>query len=94
MSFVVDLSGGPGAITQGSLQVLDADSVTWHAGFNGSLDGAYANMELLSGSLSNGAGITGAQMQGLFMGSKPEFLSGFILQSGVDAVQGFTLLTP
>ena len=48
----------------------------------------------MSGALSNGKAVTSGAIGGVFVGasSKPDFIGGFMLQSGADAVQGLTQL--
>jgi hypothetical protein len=51
-------------------------------------------MQVSSGYLSTGALVTDGQIQGMFSGTNPDFLTGFSLRSGENSGQGFTILQP
>ncbi|MES2605887.1 MAG: hypothetical protein V4603_13200, partial [Pseudomonadota bacterium] len=93
MSFLLDLAGGNGAISNGQLVVLDASNQRWNIVFNGDVSGAKAVMHSINGTAGD-AGLTDAAIQGIFLGSpgQPDFLGGFDLQSGSDSVHGVTIL--
>lgn len=92
MSFLLDLSGG--AISNGKLLVLDASQVRWNVNFGGALTGTHAVMSGIEGTLSTGAQVGGGSIGGVFVGNaaQPEFIGAFQLQSGVEAVQGLSVL--
>ena len=94
MSFIVDFVGGHESISRGQLSVVDSTGIDWSANFSGSLSGAFAEMQIHSGYLSTGAPVTNASIQGMFIGTNPDFLSGFFMKSGDSSVQGFSILTP
>jgi hypothetical protein len=92
MSFEVNLGGGSGAISNGRLVVQDSQQGMWSAGFQGDITNASATMTNVHG--THGANpLTGA-IQGVFTGTGalPDFVTGFVLQSGSSSVQGLTVL--
>ena len=93
MSFLLDLAGGKGAISNGQLVVHDADNLSWNVVFTGDVSGATASMHSISGKAGD-AQLSASAIQGVFVGSpaQPDFLGGFHLQSGSDSVQGLTIL--
>lgn len=93
MSFDVNLAGGPGAIRNGQLHVLDSKQGSWDAAFQGDLANASAIMTNVTGTYGTQP-LTGS-IQGVFTGTGalPEFVSGFVLQSSGSLVQGITVLT-
>lgn len=92
MSFLLDLAAG--SISNGRLLVLDGSRELWSAGFTGSVSGAVATMTRIEGTVGDARAITGGSVQGYFIGNplQPDFITGFQLQSGNDAVQGLTIL--
>ena len=93
MSFLLDLAGGRGAISNGVLVVMDADAMRWNVTFAGDVSGAAAAMHSITGSAGD-SGLSASNIQGVFVGSptQPDFLGGFHLQSGSDSVLGLTIL--
>jgi hypothetical protein len=93
MSFDVNLAGGPGAITNGQLRVLDSHQGVWSAGFQGNVSSASAIMTNVNGT-HDASPLTGS-IQGIFTGTGtlPDFVTGFVLQSGSNSVQGITVLS-
>ena len=93
MAFDVNLAGGPGAITNGRLRVLDSHQDAWNAAFDGNVANASVIMTNVTGTYANQP-LTGA-IQGVFTGTgaRPDFISGFVLQSEGASVQGITELT-
>lgn len=92
MSFEVELSGGPGAISNGHLLVVDGQQGMWRAGFQGDIVHASATMTTISGTYE--ANPLMGSIQGVFTGTGalPDFVTGFVLQSGNSSVQGLTVL--
>jgi hypothetical protein len=93
MSFDVNLAGGTGAISNGQLVVLDGQQGVWHAGFQGDVMNASASMTNVRGTYN--ANPLAGSIQGMFTGTGalPDFVTGFVLQSGSSSVQGLTVLT-
>jgi hypothetical protein len=92
MAFDVNFVGGPGAISNGNLHVLDADFGVWQTTFSGDLSGSTAQMTHVDGSFA-GAPVTGT-IRGVFVGTggTPDFFTGFVLQAGDNSVQGLGVL--
>ena len=98
MSFGVDFSTG--AINSGQLNVEDAAMQNWIVNFDGTVIGAIATMNNISGSVfdSSGSfqsGIYNAEIGGVFTGTTGTdsgFVSGFAMQSGGAFIQGMTTL--
>ena len=92
MSFLLDLAAG--SISNGRLLVLDGTRELWNVGFNGVVRGAMATMTDINGTVTDTRAVTGGNMQGYFIDNplQPDFITGFQLQSGSDAVQGLTIL--
>jgi hypothetical protein len=92
MSFNVNLAGGPGAISNGQLLVLDSQHGVWRAGFQGDVANASAIMTNVHG--THDANPLAGSIQGVFTGTGtlPDFVTGFVLQSGSSSVQGLTVL--
>jgi hypothetical protein len=99
MDFDVNLAGGTSAISNGQLRVVEGNTSNWSVTFSGDVAGAYATMKGISGTFT-GTGISQtvdqASMRGAFVGtgSTPDFLTGFVLQSRTDSVQGLILSEP
>jgi len=99
MDFDVNLAGGTNAISNGQLRVVEGNTSNWSVSFSGDVSGAYATMNGISGTFT-GTGISQtvdqANMRGAFVGtgSTPDFLTGFVLQSRTDSVQGLILSSP
>jgi hypothetical protein len=93
MSFDVNLAGGPGAISNGQLLVLDSQHGVWSAGFQGNVTNASATMTNVHG--THDANPLAGSIQGIFTGTGtlPDFITGFVLQSGSSSVQGLTVLS-
>lgn len=95
MSFDVDfLSGG---ITAGVLEI-DSGSNEWAALFTGTISGAYASMDISSGSLNVNTPLNlgTSHIGGAFIGTTdpaaPAFLGGFTLEASGNFIQGMTVL--
>jgi hypothetical protein len=95
MAFDLDLAGGPGAISNGQLLVLDNSHGLWRAAFAGEMTNAAAVMTNITGSSGTGAPLSGS-IQSVFTGTGmlPDFYTGFVLRAGDSFVKGFTILTP
>jgi hypothetical protein len=92
MSFEVNLGAGAGAISNGQLLVLDSQQGTWQAGFQGDVANATATMTNVHGSYD--ANPLAGSIQGIFTGTGtlPNFVTGFVLRSAGNSVQGLTVL--
>ncbi len=92
ISFDIDLAGGPGAISNGQLLVVDGQQGMWAAGFQGNVTNAAATMTNVHG--THNANPLAGSIQGVFTGTGalPDFVTGFVLQSGGSYVQGMTVL--
>jgi hypothetical protein len=98
MSFQVNLAGGAGAISNGSLAIIDSKDSPWNVGFSGNLDNSSATFTNIQGDFGSGGNkidITG-DITGVFLGSSqdPDFAAGFSLGAGpLHQVQGQVLLS-
>lgn len=99
LDFDVNLAGGTNAISNGQLRIVEGNTSNWTVSFSGDVSGAYATMKDISGTFT-GTGtsqtVDQANMRGAFVGtgSTPDFVTGFVLQSRTDSVQGLILSEP
>jgi hypothetical protein len=84
---------GTGAITDGSLAVIDRGNRHWDVSFDGAMVGATATMDHIAATKASELRNVSGEINGVFTGSGiPAFVGGFGLQSGSDFVQGMTLI--
>lgn len=96
LQFTIDFLGGPAAVSNGSLHVIDSDQGQWNVSFDGALHGANVVMDNIVGTFTASPQPVTGGINGFFTGAgtAPTLIGGFAIQAGGDQVEGLVIADP